>query len=772
MSTQRDFVDQVRWRLQIRGVVQGIGFRPHVYRLATQDHLTGWICNDSSGVTIEVQGESPQLEQFLDRLRAGSPVPQQLLEIDVKPIPIESQDATFTIAASQTSESARIALLPDLAICANCRGELLTQTNRRHRYPFISCVRCGPRYSIVCNLPFDRERTSLRDFPLCVECQAEYENPTDRRFHAQTIACHTCGPQVSLWNSQGDVLATCDEALRLTVQELQAGKILAVLGIGGFHLLVDATNEPAVYRLRERKGREAKPLAMMFSSLQHVLKICVAGPEELAALESPAAPIVLLQRRTEVDSGLAASVAPNSPLLGCVLAYSPLHVLLLEDFGGPVVATSGNQSHEAICFTPESALDCLSDIADCFLVHNRRIENPVDDSVLRVMCDRPIVFRRARGYVPFPLPSSSFGPEVIAVGAQQKNTIAIAHENEFHLGPHLGHLDSPSTIAAHQRSREQWTAWSKAKSLFTAHDLHPDYHSTRIANSLGLPTLAVQHHYAHALACMFEHGLEGSVLSVVWDGTGLGSDGTIWGGEFLVVDDRGFERRSSLRPFLLPGGEAAIREPRRAALSLLYEAGGATLVRQALEVWEPGFAPHEIDVLQSLMTRGRTSDKTTSAGRLFDAFASLLGLRHQCQFEAQAAMEFEYAAARSDTAEAIEFSVGQVIDWESALVATLEQLRSGRPMADLARAIHLGLANAIVALAEKVKLSRVVLSGGCFQNAVLLAATVTRLRASGFSPYWPQSIPPNDGGIAVGQLVAARRHFRGDSACAWRSREK
>jgi hydrogenase maturation protein HypF len=749
--------------VEISGGVQGVGFRPFVYRLATELGLRGWVSNSAGGVLIEAEGEATPLESFVRRLRTEPPPRAFVRKMRVRALePCGS--AAFEIRASlQGKKSAFI--LPDIATCADCLRELFDPQDRRHRYPFTNCTSCGPRFSIVESLPYDRATTSMRRFPLCGRCRAEYEDPLDRRFHAEPNACPQCGPHLELWDPSGAVLELGDAALLGAAQALRSGAIVALKGLGGFHLMTDARCEAALARLRLRKGREEKPFAVMFPSLGAVGRVCEVTVLEAELLLSAAAPIVLLRRlREPQDVPLAGAVAPGNPNVGAFLPYTPLHHLLLAELGFALVATSGNRSDEPICTDEREALSRLEGIADVLLVHDRPIVRPVDDSVVRVMAGRAMPLRRARGYAPFPVEAASPLAPVLAVGAHLKNASAIAVGQSVFVGQHVGDLDTPEAVEAFGRAVRDLQRLYDFEPGTIACDLHPDYASSLYASQSGLPLVRVQHHVAHVLSCMADNGLDGPVLGVAWDGTGLGLDGTVWGGELFRIEGAKAERVAHLRPFPLPGGDRAAREPRRSALGLLYELnGGAEGAGEA--VLAGLFSAHERAALGSMLGRGVGSPYCSSAGRLFDAVAALAGLRSRCSFEGQAAMELELALG-PDAADEPAYPIGYdvrggaaIIDWGPMLQALLEDIEADAPppVARIAARFHNALCEAIVELARRVGERRVVLSGGCFQNRYLSERTIGALRAAGFQPYWHRNVPPNDGGIALGQIVAATR---------------
>ncbi|QFY44851.1 carbamoyltransferase HypF [Candidatus Methylospira mobilis] len=752
-------VEIERCRFTLNGLVQGVGMRPFIYRLAHELGLSGWVRNAPDGVLIEVQGPTALIEQFRARLSSEKPVPARIDRCRSAAVPVDTGSADFLVIDSANEGLALSASLPDLASCPACLAELFDPADRRYRYPFVSCSECGPRYSIVESLPFDRERTAMRLFPLCPLCLQEYRNPQDRRFHAQTLSCPVCGPQLSLWSGRGEAPAAADEALRLAVRRLRQGEIVAVKGIGGFQLLANAQNEDAVLRLRLRKHRPAKPFALMMRDLEMARRYCDVSAAEIALLGSSAAPIVLCRRREH--AGLAASIAPASGRLGLMLAYSPLHHLLLADFGAPVVATSGNAGGEPICVDEYDALRRLGAIADCLLVHNRPVQRPLDDSVMRVAAGKPLMLRRARGFAPMALELPGCLPPILATGGHLKNTVALALGSQAILSQHLGDLDTTACLTLHRDTQAELGALYRVQPQAVAVDSHPDYAGGRIAEQGALPIIRVDHHYAHALACIAEHGLQAPVLAVVWDGIGLGADGGLWGGEFLRIEAAGYRRIASLWPLRLPGGERAIREPRRAALSVLHELGLETAtITDAFEV-------SELATLTAMLHKGFKSPSTSSAGRLFDALAGLLGVCQINEFEGQAAMALESLAEQADEADALLYPCELLmdaslprVDWRPLFRALLNDARRGVSPPQLAYRFHASLADAILRAVQQQDIATVVLSGGCFQNRLLLELSNARLQQAGFKVYWPQQIPPNDGGLALGQLAAALINFK------------
>lgn len=744
-----------RVRVVLRGAVQGVGFRPFVHRLASGLGLSGWVCNSLQGVVVEVEGPPPAVQEFLLRLEPECPPAARIQSCESMHLAPAGYEG-FAIRPSEGGGEPQALILPDLATCAECRRELLDPANRRYRYPFINCTHCGPRFSIIESMPYDRPRTTMRHFAMCPACRAEYETPADRRFHAQPNACPVCGPHLELWSATGAVLAEREEALQGAEAALRAGQIVAVKGLGGFHLMVDARDAEAVARLRQRKHREEKPLALMFPSLEQVRAVCAVDALEARLLQSVEAPIVLLRRQARGE--VAENVAPGNPRLGIMLPYTPLHHLLMADLGFPVVATSGNLSDEPICTEEHEALQRLAGMAEVFLVHNRPIARHVDDSIARVLLGREQILRRARGYAPLPVTLRRELPPLLAFGAHLKTTVAVAGGRHVFLSQHLGDLDTAEARRAYGRAVADLPQLLQQRPALAVCDLHPDYASTRQARQSGLPCRAVQHHAAHVAACAAENEVEGPVLGVAWDGTGYGPDHTIWGGEFIVLEAGRWRRVGHLRAFPLPGGEAAVREPRRTALGLLYAMEGqAVLAREDLPL-RAAFRAEEWNMLGAMLARRIHCPVTTSAGRLFDAVAALLGLRLYAHFEGQAAMELEWAAAGWEGAGTYPCALREegeavVVDWAPLVEALLRDARRGLPTAQIAGTFHRALVEVMVAMAQRAGLEHVALTGGCFQNQRLTEGAVAALRAAGFRPLWHQRVPPNDGGIALGQAV-------------------
>jgi len=814
-----------RLRVEIAGAVQGVGFRPFVYRLATGLHLTGWVLNDTHGVFIEVEGDEAQLHRFLERLPAEAPAIARITHLNhtwLAPVGYEH----FEIRHSEAAGARTTLILPDLATCADCLAELFDPADRRYRYPFINCTHCGPRFTIIEALPYDRPNTTMRNFTLCPECYREYTDPADRRFHAQPNACTVCGPQVAFYeksdrNSRSEyssiglsspsnyprthgtwtLHAEGEDALRAAARAIRSGAIVAVKGLGGFHLLVDARNPAAVQRLRERKQRPTKPLAVMVRSLEQLAELCEITPAAAGLLQSQAAPIVLLPKRP--TAVVAEAVAPGNPNLGVMLPYTPLHHLLLAELNFPVVATSGNLTDEPICIDEWEAFERLGTIADSFLIHNRPIARHADDSVLWLVEGQPQLLRRARGYAPMPVRASQPLPTILAVGAHLKNTVALNIGEQVFLSQHIGDLETTPAFDAFQRVIADFLRLYAVQPAAIAHDLHPEYLSTKWAkNSIGLNNpdrsdapsstqpllIPVQHHHAHLAACLADNAVSGPALGLIWDGTGYGPDGTIWGGECLLGDAATVQRVAHLRPFRLPGGEAAVREPRRVALALLWELYGDEIFTWEWLAPVRSFAEQERRLLATMLAKGVNAPSTTSMGRLFDGVAALLGLHLRVTFEGEAAVALEHGAARHETS-AYPFPVEDttaniktqaaakdvasanvapyasagtsplLLNWAPLLEAILSDLRRQKRIDRIAARFHNALVEMGVAVAQYVGERRVALSGGCFQNRRLSEHLAQRLRAEGFEPLLHRQVPPNDGGVSLGQVMVAAQQI-------------
>ena len=787
-------VEKAGIRIHISGVVQGVGFRPFVYTLATRLSLTGWVRNTSAGVDIELDGPSTALQAFVEGLRRESPPLSHIDELIVEDRPTDGYEK-FEILHSQPIPDAFQPISPDISICPDCLRELFDPNDRRYRYPFINCTNCGPRFTIIEDIPYDRPNTTMAGFKLCSECAAEYNNPLDRRFHAQPVACPDCGPEIWIEPS-GKPLETPnlkgDAAIWATQRLLAQGKIIAIKGLGGFHLACDATNPTAVAELRHRKLRVDKPFALMMPDVETVQLHCFVNEAERALLESRERPIVILQRRPE--SNIAVQVAPQQDSLGVMLPYTPLHYLLLYEGDHParagstvapvLVMTSGNLSEEPIATENDEARERLGALADAFMLHNREIRTRCDDSVMRIFgagakADDSLLMplRRSRGYAPFPVRLPWEVLPLLAAGAELKNTFCITRGRYAFISHHIGDLENYETLESFQDGVEHFERLFRIHPEALVYDLHPNYLATRYAQARAerdkLPAIGVQHHHAHIAACMVEHGLTGDqpVIGVAFDGTGYGDDGAIWGGEFLVANYQGYRRVAHLAYVPLPGGDAAVRKPARTALAHLWHAG----LDWDPELPSPAYlCVEERTALRSQLEKNINTPFTSSMGRLFDAAAALAGVRQKVNYEAQAAIEFE---ALVDPVEdgAYDFELFRddqhpegglaPLQIDSApLIASLctDQL-AGVSIPTLAARFHNGVAHMVLEVCRQIRnetnLNTVVLSGGGWQNMILLTKTIAELEKDGFKILIHRQVPSNDGGLALGQAVIAAKYF-------------
>jgi hydrogenase maturation protein HypF len=768
-------------RFRVKGLVQGVGFRPFVYRLACELGLGGWVCNDPAGVLIHAEGDAEALARFEECLRGAAPRAAAIGSLTRQPAPPAGCE-TFRVAPSRpgTVTGATLRVPPDRAVCEACKEDVTDRPDRRHGYPFTTCTDCGPRYSILRALPYDRAATSMDRFPLCAACRAEYEDPSCRRFHAEPIACPACGPRVVLCDERGRPLAREGDAVRAAAAHLREGRIVALKGLGGFQLLARADSSEAVARLRRRKARPGKPLAVMLPSLEAARRLARLGPAEARLLTSPENPIVLVELLPGVvpspaqggypqgASHLAPEVAPRLNKVGLLLPTTPLHALLLAGLGFPVVATSGNRSEEPIAIEEAEARASLADVADAFLVHDRPILRRADDSVVGVIAGEPVAVRLARGYAPLPLPAlerwanarGGQGVTLLATGAQQKVAPALWTGSQAVLGPHVGDLDGLNAQAAYRRLAAELPALYGCAVGGLVCDQHSDYFTTAWALASGLSVAQVQHHHAHAAACMVEHDLlDREVLAVTWDGTGYGPDGTIWGGEVMRASATGYERLASLRPFPLPGNEAAVRQPNRVALGILAEAlGHEAVLADADLLGRLGLSGPTARTLLRMAARGVNTPWTSSTGRLFDAAAALLLAAREVSYEGEAAVWLESVADPDETgAYPLPLDPGDAGvprgDWRPLFRALLADVRRRVAVPVCAARFH----NALARWAGEVVASHpgpdVVLSGGCFLNGPLTVRTQEAIERLGRRVYRHSRIPPNDGGLAVGQLA-------------------
>lgn len=753
-------------RIRISGTVQGVGFRPWVYRMAQAAAISGRVRNDNAGVTIEAFGTPSALQDFSERLAhdTSRPAAAEVGRLETESIAYEPASG-FAIVPSAAGEDARVSIPPDLAICPECLAEIHDSGNRRHGYAFTNCTNCGPRFTIVRSTPYDRPGTTMAAFSMCPECQREYDDVGDRRFHAQPNACPTCGPHLDVRTADGRPLPTTD-AIGEVARALREGLIVAVKGLGGFQLACDATSEAAVTNLRERKRRDEKPFAVMVRTLEAATQIADLTPDDATLLVSVERPIVLARRRD--DAPLAPSIAPRNPLVGVMVANTPMHDLLLAAAGIPLVMTSGNLSEEPIVIDNAEALIRLRGIADLFLLHDREIVTRCDDSVARVINRAPVVLRRARGYVPRPIAMRQpFDAPVLACGAQLKNTFCIGRGGEAVLGPHIGDLDSAVVYRDYQASIDRLAQFLEVTPDIVAHDLHPDYLSTRYAHGRAAAlTIGVQHHHAHIASVMAEHGLDGAVIGLAYDGTGYGTDGTAWGSELMIAGYAEFTRVATFRPLPLPGGDAAIRQPWRVALALLDDAfkGEAPLDIFALFRRIPA---HDLDIVDRMLRRGFNAPPAHGLGRYFDAFGALLLDRPYAAYEGQLALELNMAAESGEQGryryEIVQSSGPWQVDVRHAVRDAVFELLGGEPVSRIAARVHNTLAAASVdlvrATAHGAGRLPVVLSGGCFQNARLAETIVAGLTPE-FRVYLHERVPPGDGGIALGQAAVAAAKAR------------
>ncbi len=744
-------------------MVQGVGFRPFVYQLATKHGLKGWVCNTSGDVKIEVEGEMSALDGFLRDLVALAPPLARLEDIAVTSRPPQGYTG-FEIRHSIAEEGKYQLVSPDIATCEPCLKEILDPKDRRYRYPFTNCTNCGPRFTIIEDIPYDRPKTTMRVFRMCPQCQQEYDNPLDRRFHAQPNACPECGPSLKLVDGNGNSVEI-DDALAAAARLLKEGKILAIKGLGGFLLACDATNEKAVKLLRERKRRPFKPLAIMVSTLDEVKKHCHVSEKEEELLTSPQCPIVLLKRKKE--SVVSLSVAPNLNNLGVMLPYTPLHHILLRETALPLVMTSGNLSEEPIAKDNDEALRRLNGIADYFLLHNRDIYSRYDDSVAIVELDKPQIVRRARAYAPYPIHLPFQSRQTLACGAELKSTFCLTRDNYAFVSQHIGDLENLETMEHFETTLELYKKLFRIEPEIVTYDMHPEYLSTKYAKALAeqrkdLKFVPVQHHHAHIVSCMVENGSQGPVIGVSFDGTGYGTDGRIWGGEFLVADYEGFERVGHLEYVPMPGGAAAIERPYRMAISYLLTLFGKDALTPDLAFLKD-VSRDEIALIKTQLDKKINSPLTSSSGRLFDAVSALIGIRGRIDYEAQAAIEMEMAADESERG-SYRFSIVErdgvsVVHVKELFDDILHDLKDNVTRGKIAARFHNTMAEMVVRMSQRLSgtsgIKKVALSGGVFQNRLLLRLTVAALEKAGFEVLTHSKVPTNDGGISLGQAVIA-----------------
>ncbi len=765
-----------RIAITVRGVVQGVGFRPFVHRLATRLELAGSVKNSTGVVLIEVEGPAASVRQFIEQLQDAPPPASRIDDVELRPLPptpaADARESQFRIESSDDASPQAIYVSPDLATCDDCLAELRDPTDRRFGYAFLNCTNCGPRLTIITAAPYDRQRTTMARFEMCPACAAEYHDPGDRRFHAQPIACPACGPSLQVCRASGEVIAT-DAPLTWFAARVLRGEIGALQGLGGFHLVCVAGDNRAVHRLRKRKHRDEKPFAIMVPDISTARHLCEVDPHESELLQSPRRPIVLLQRRIErppqlmETANVCDAVAPGNPALGVMLPYTPLHHLLMDAVQGvPLVMTSGNRADEPIVTTPEQAQDRLGDIADVFLIHDRPIRVRCDDSVTRLIDGQELPIRRSRGYAPLPirLPMTC-DVHVLAVGGQLKGVFALGRDRQAFLSHHLGDLDDFAAYQAFQQDVTLYEQLFEIQPQLIVHDMHPDYASTQYARRRaaeeGIALLEVQHHHAHLASCLAEHGLSEPAIGVCLDGTGFGPDGAIWGGEFLVGDYAGYTRAAQLRYVRLPGGDQAIREPWRIAVSQLRDAG--------CDIGLANVTAAQRSTIERMIERGFNAPFTSSMGRLFDAVAAIVGIRSQVSYEGQAAMELEWLAMQAGDEDAYPFAVEtatidtgeetRVVDTRPLIRAVVADATRGTNAARIARRFHTTVVEMIGRVCRLIRadtrLDLVALSGGVFQNSLLTREACRRLERDGFRVYRHRQVPPNDAGLCLGQLAVA-----------------
>jgi hydrogenase maturation protein HypF len=761
----RNISNKERLRVVLRGAVQGVGFRPFVYRLANEMGLKGWVSNSGEGVIVEAEGERGDLESFLTRIMSEKPSRSFIQSMENSYLDYSGY-GDFEIRQSFSGKKSAV-VMPDVATCPECLQEIFDKANRRYAYPFTNCTHCGPRFSIIESLPYDRANTTMREFKMCSDCQAEYENPLSRRFHAQANACHKCGPHIELWTNEGKPIASHGPAFQKFCDAIRNGAIVALKGLGGFQLVTDARSNETVKRLRRLKSRDEKPFALMYPNLESVEIDCEMSAVEKRLLKSPESPIVLLKRRVGSDSlsSISEYAAPRNPFLGVMLPCTPLHYLIMENLGFPVVATSGNLSEEPIITDNLAAIEKLGKIADFFLVHNRRISSHVDDSIVREIAGRQMLLRRARGFAPLPVSVDVPLQPMMSVGGQMKNTISVSSQSDVFISQYIGDLAASETYIKFQSVIKHFERLYGIVPETVVCDYHPDYQSTHFAERSGIKQFHIQHHIAHILSCSAENEVKGPFLGVAWDGTGYGTDGTIWGGEFFSVTNEEIKRIASFRKFGLPGNERAIREPKRAAIGLLYEIFGNSVLEMNLPVVK-SFSAEELRMMCALLEKKFQSPETSSVGRLFDGVSALLGICGVAKFEGQAAMELEYALNGINTNEeypceiltvSSENSLKYNINWEPVARGILEDIKAAIPVGMMAAKFHNSLAGIAIAVCLKSGFERIVLSGGCFQNKYLTERIIFGLKDKGLLPYWHQRVPTNDGGLSLGQLIGAHK---------------
>lgn len=762
-----------RFKILIQGAVQGVGFRPFIYKLADELNLKGIISNTVKGVSIDIEGDESLLNKFVKRIKTDKPKLSHITNFEISKLEVKGF-SDFKIINSDSRGDPEAIILPDIAVCDECLAEMFDANNRRFRYPFINCTNCGPRFSIIESLPYDRPNTSMKKFEMCDECKEEYENPLDRRFHAQPIACPKCGPQVQLFNQNGKLIYEKEDAISEAVLKIKEGKIIALKGLGGFQLIVSAGNDIAINKLRDRKHRDEKPFAVMFPSMEVVKHYCDVSDIEEQILNSPEAPIVLLKKKSGIwhqasdikysVSCISEFIAPNNPYLGVMLPYTPLHHLIMKELGQPVIATSGNISEEPMCIDENEAIEKLSGIADYFLIHNRPIIRPVDDSVVRIVKDESIILRRARGYSPLPISiRNAIEENFVCVGGHLKNTVSVKKGKEIFVSQHIGDLENTEAEKYFRNTISDLKEMYKVNPSYFVYDLHPDYSSTKYCTTQKVRTIPVQHHIAHVAACFEENRLENKCFAVCWDGTGYGFDSTIWGGEFFTYSAEDFNRVAHFRQFKIPGGDAAVKDTRRSLSGILYEIFGNDIPFAKLNLAVP---ENDLGLFTQMLNKDLNCFKTTSVGRIFDAVSSLLNICRKSSYEGQAAMMLEFAADQKISTH-YNFNLTEkstlIIDWQPMFEQMFNDIAKEVKASTISAKFHNTLVEIIMALSGRIGLKDVVLTGGCFQNVFLLERTIERLIEEGFNPHWNKSVPTNDGGISFGQAVIANHILNRDN---------
>jgi hydrogenase maturation protein HypF len=753
---------QTRISIVIRGAVQGVGFRPFIFRLASSMGLNGFVLNSPQGVFIEAEGDKIVLDNFIIRIGNEKPVNSIIQSMEFTYLDPAGYEK-FEIRESGKNGKASAFILPDIAVCKECLDEMNNPYDRRYLYPFINCTHCGPRFSIIESLPYDRPNTSMSSFGMCDKCLAEYNDPSNRRFHAQPIACPDCGPHIELTDRNRKILSVKLDALKQAVNSVLEGSILALKGLGGYQLICRADDERIIRNLREKKHRNEKPFALMFPEINSIKEVCQVSPLEERLLSSPESPIVLLKRKPGESFNIKIDglTAPGNPYLGIMLPYTPLHHLLMDNLKIPVIATSGNLSEEPICINEEEAFNRLNDIADYFLIHNRPVVRLVDDSIVRIISGREMMIRRARGYAPLPIRlNNKFNDDCknhLAAGGHLKNNIAVSSGNNVFVSQHIGDLSTEEAYKTFINVIKDFTKMYGLNPQTIISDLHPDYMSTKYADAAGRESIHVQHHQAHIASCYAENRTEGKVLGVSWDGTGYGTDGTIWGGEFFIYDGEKFLHFAQLEQFCLPGGDLAVKEPRRSAAGVLHKIYGDDLFTANKKMLN-NFTEHEQILLEQMIRKKINCPLTSSVGRLFDAVSSITGISQCSNFEGQAAMMLEFVADENEL-DSYPFDVFEeekkIIRWQPVIISILTDMGNGISNQVISAKFHNTLVKIILEVLKLSGLQKVVLSGGCFQNVFLLERTIMELESGGYTVYRHQRIPTNDGGISFGQIAAA-----------------